>query len=151
MFLLSIMAGCGGKKTEGPAPEVVEPAFTAADTAEVYDQTNRYLEFLKASDLDGALSMIYAADSTGAMQPLSAEQSKGQKGMLSMFIGLEYRIQYLIFNNDRDNELKYSVILFPKTDEKDTRPNEVPFVLCPVRSGGKWYLTLANGAANGKQ
>ena len=115
------------------------------DTSEVYNQANALLECLKNKDLDGAMSLIYTTDSTGQMVRLSEEKAALQKSMLRNFLGLDYRINYLIFNKDLDNELKFSVILFPKESEEDHRPNEVGFILRPMRVGSQWYLTVADG------
>ena len=45
-----------------------------------------------------------------------------------------------IFKEALDNEVRCKVILFPKNDEKDTRPNTTTWYFKPVRFLGEWKL-----------
>ena len=143
------LSGCK-KKAEQKHDVIMEHTIrpdmelSPQDSSEVYYQANFFLECLKNKDLNGAMSVLYATDTKGKITSLPEDRARSQRALLAGFLGLDYRIDYLIFHKDNDNELKYTVILFPKTDENDHRPNQVSFLLCPIREAGKWYLTMAN-------
>lgn len=132
------------KTSEGLSTDSVME-LSEQDTSEVYNQANALLECMKNKDLDGAMSLIYTTDTTGQVVKLPEEKAALQRAIFKNFLGLDYRINYLIFNKDLDNQLKFSVILFPKENENDHRPNEVGFILRPIRIGDQWYLTVADG------
>ena len=145
--VVSLYSCKGGKSNDsGDAMKAEKMELSQQDTSEVYNQANALLECLKNKDVDGAVSLIYTTDSLGKIIKLPEQQAAMQRAMFNNFLGLDYRINYVIFNKEKDNELKFSVILFPKTDENDHRPNEVGFILRPMRVGDQWYLTAANGS-----
>ena len=50
-----------------------------------------------------------------------------------------YKRQDYIFKEALDNEVRCKVILFPKNDEKDTRPNTTTWYFKPVRFLGIFH------------
>ena len=64
-------------------------------------------------------------------------------GIFNTFKGVRYDVEKLVFLTPIDNEVVYLATLFEK-QENDPRPNEMRFVLKPIRIDGKWYLTVAD-------
>lgn len=148
ILAVSVFVSCKNDKSgkvQGNVEEVMQ--LDVKDTTEVYSLTEQYLDFLKEGNLDGALSMLHYLDKDGKIQPVPAELAKRQRNTLENFLGLNYRIDYVIFHKDTDCELRYAAILFEKK-EGDNRPNEVGFIIRPMRIDGKWYLTLADSLSD---
>ena len=66
------------------------------------------------------------------------------KEVYPRYHGVNYEIDHLIFLNEKDCEVKYTVTLFENKPGKRQRPNKMSFYLKPVRREGKWYLTMAD-------
>lgn len=71
---------------------------------------------------------------------LDNTQLKSVLHRLKAFPIYDYSITDYIFKEALDNEVRCKVILFPKNDEKDTRPNTTTWYFKPVRFLGEWKL-----------
>lgn len=120
-----------------------EMIMTKEDSSMVRSEVLHYLECLKNNKVDEALGMLYYLNDKNKIVALPSDLARRNKRMLTATAGLKYRLDYMVFHKDNDCEVKYVVILFDKK-KGDNRPNEVGFILRPVRQSSKWYLTLAD-------
>lgn len=141
---VTILVSCKNEKPrENSNKGMTVMELDVKDTTEVYSLTEQYLDCLKQSNLDGAISMLHYLDSDGKIKAVPEKLSNRQRNTLQNFLGLNYRIDHVTFLKETDCELRYVAILFEKEDG-DNRPNEVGFIIRPMRVDGKWYLTLAD-------
>lgn len=148
LFLASCNSNKGAKAPtydEIKADVIVESNInmTTEDTIEVKNLVEDYLNALRASNFDAALSKVKYLNGDSLVDLPSEERARAKKIMV-MFKGISYELDYLAFLEETDCAAQYSVTLFEKKDPKDTRPNTAKFMLKPVRQNGKWYLTLAD-------
>jgi len=144
ILALSLFVSCkNDKSVQNTGDEVYVMQLDAKDTIEVFSLTEKYLDYLKQGNLDGALSMLNYLDSDGKIQPVPEKVAMRHRSTLENFLGLNYRIDHVTFLKETDCELKYVATLFEKK-EGDNRPNEIGFYIRPMRIDGKWYLTLAD-------
>ena len=147
---------CQGKKEKAPSDILEEMSakpkmiITAEDTAAVYQLLDNYLGLLKEGNLDGAISSLRCLTDKDSLLSLTDEQMKGIKGSLAMMSGKTFRIEYLKFNKDYDNEARIKCILF-ENKPGENAPNEISMTLRPVRYAGTWYLTPADDATRSSE
>ena len=147
---------CQGRKEKSPSDILDEMSakpkmvITAEDTAAVYQLLEGYLGNLKAGNLDGAVSSLRCLTDKDSLLSLTDEQMKGIKGSLAMMSGKTFRIEYLKFNKDYDNEARIKCILF-ENKPGENAPNEISMTLRPVRYAGTWYLTPADDATRSSE
>ena len=103
------------------------------------DRLIPYGKFLRTTSLDELpeLINILKGDSIIPLEPI---QMRRQAMALNMVKGVKYDVSYLIFNSNKDNEVKMDITLFEK-EENDPKPNKTSFFFRPVKFEGKWYLT----------
>jgi hypothetical protein len=145
---LTLLIGCKSeqKKKAEVDPNLIQPEMIlrSQDTVQVRRLTKQFLDRLQQKDLDGALAMLrfYEHDSIKLLPPHVYAKERMVYGM---FLGMpSYDIDHMIFFREDDSEVKFTVTMFERTDEKDKRPNKASFLIRPVRKGGEWYLTLAD-------
>lgn len=139
-------SSCTGKKADQVQTQDEEKqimSLSKNDTIAVKSLMERYFNCLRNKNVDEAISMLYYLDENGIIIPLPDELKKGQRRMLQMHSGLEYKIDYIKFWQETDSEVKYTCILFEKKPG-DNRPNEVKFLIRPMRHNDQWYLTMAD-------
>lgn len=150
--VLSIMTliGCKGSRGNKSLKELQESyiqptsmTVDKSDTTEVMNLVNAYFDHLKAKNVEGAIAMTYYLDKD-EVKPLTDDLKKRQRIALSIFAGMDYAVDYLIFNKETDSEVKYTAS-FKSDDPK--APTKQSFIIKPVRRNGKWYLTLADTKA----
>lgn len=123
-----------------PKPQM---SLDQTDSTEVWQLANTFLDCLREERFDDAMGMLYFLDHDSIVA-LPAKQAKEQRRLLEQYKGVRYEVERLSFREEKDNILKYNVILFEREGEKDYRPNTIGFVLKPIRRDGKWYLTMAD-------
>ena len=77
---------------------------------------------------------------------LDNEQLKSVLQRLKAFPIYDYTISDCIFKEAFDNEVRCKVVLFPKTDKEDMRPNATTWYFKPVRYLGEWKLCFRSSA-----
>ena len=113
------------------------------DTTAVLSLVDRYFTCLRTKNVDEAVSMLYYLDKNGDIIPLPDNLKRVQRGILQQHSGRKYTIDYIKFWQETDSEVKFTCILFDK-EPGDVRPNEVKFLIRPMRHEGQWYLTMAD-------
>lgn len=116
--------------------------FDGKDTADVMSEVNTFIQYLNNKDVRGAVNMLYFLDGD-EIRPLPGGLAKRQANAIYNMQGIRYTVDKLVFDQEKDNEVKVNVILFDKKPG-DTRPNTMSFYLKPIRRNGKWYLTTAD-------
>ena len=147
IFMVTAVTSCKKKHemtVEEKVAEMLKPRYdvTQADTTEVLAQVQHYLQLLKDNQISDALAMLYFYQNDSIV-PLPKRLAARQMTIYNTFKGVRYNIEKITFLTPIDNEVVYLTTLFDKA-ENDPRPNEMRFVLKPVRIDGKWYLTLAD-------
>ena len=137
LLALSVFVGCSDKKA--PKQQKKEYTFTHEDSLEVRNLVGQFVKYMENDDIRGAVEMlsILKGDSLLPLQPI---QMRRQALALSMVKGVKYDVNYMVFNSDKDNEVKMDITLFEK-EENDPKPNKTSFYFRPVKFEGKWYLT----------
>ena len=147
ILMVAVVVSCK-KKQEKTVDEIVaemrKPQFdvTQADTAEVMSLVDHYLQLLRDKQIEDAVAMLYFYQNDSVV-PLPKRMAVRQMGIFNTFKGVRYDVEKLVFLTPIDNEVVYLATLFEK-QENDPRPNEMRFVLKPIRIDGKWYLTVAD-------
>lgn len=123
--------------------------YNGQDTTEVMSLAGSFIEHLNAKDIQGAVSMLYFLDGD-SIKPLPAGLQRRQTNALVNIQGIRYNIDKLVFDQEKDNEVKVDIVLFDKKPG-DTRPNTISFYLKPVRRDGHWFLTTADNITDTNQ
>ena len=149
-IILLASCGDGGKKApkdnQGIIPEV-QMSVAKQDTTEVMQLTTNFISALKAKDIDNAMSMLYYLDKD-EIASLPASIADMQRQVLTRFSGKDYRIEFVQFNRETDSKVKTFVALDGKKGP-ESNPNEIGFVLRPVRKNNTWYLTTDDTESDG--
>jgi len=145
----TLFVACKSEKTTKNKIEynknLIQPEMTlrSQDTTQVRRLAMQFFDRLQQKDLNGAIAMLnyYEHDS---IKPLPRNLEAKERMVYGMFLGMKYDIDHVIFFRENDSELKFTVTMFEKEDPTDKRPNKASFLIRPIRSGGNWYLTLAD-------
>lgn len=147
---LIVFDSCKHKKTFQEQEEefLTKPKddYNGKDTTDVMEQVNLFIEHLNNKDIQGAVSMLYFLDGD-SIRPLPTGLQKRQAFALLNMRGKRYIVDRLVFDQEKDNEVKINVILFDKKPG-DKRPNTMSFYLKPIRRQGTWYLTTADNVTD---
>ena len=141
---------CNGNKQNVEDSELipeVKMKLYSEDTTAVYQLLNTYLNFLKSGNLDEAVAMLHSVSSKDSLIALTDVQKKRLKGSFTIIANKDFKIDYLKFYKDMDNEVKIKCILF-ENKPGENAPNEINMVLRPVRYLNEWYLTVADDVAH---
>lgn len=138
------IAACSGgeKKAEQlPQEELPETAYyTAADTAEILNQSKRFMDLVVAKNFDEALSMLGDKNNinqqTYQPEAISDAQRERLLDNLKQLNITDYTVKSFKFVNRHENEVVFEVIV------NDSFPTK--FYLRPYSAMGKWSLTLAD-------
>ena len=134
-----------GKKTETDSQATVKHLMVLSqkDTIQVLDLTNQFMTAVKEQRYADAAMMLHEMktdDPFAQPELLDNTQLKSVLHRLKAFPKYDNSITDYIFKEALDNEVLSKVILFPKNDEKDTRPNTTTWYFKPVRFLGEWKL-----------
>lgn len=147
------LTSCKHKKTDSEIVKESIPQpkdeYSGEDTTEVIGLANSFIERLNAKDIKSAMSMLFFLDGD-SIRPLPAGLQRRQANALMNIQGVRYTIDKLVFDQEKDNEVKINIVLFDKKPG-DNRPNTISFYLKPIRRDGKWYLTTADNITDTNQ
>lgn len=140
-----------GKKTETDSWATVKHLMVLSqkDTIQVLDLTNQFMTAVKEQRYADAAMMLHemkADDPFAQPELLDNEQLKSVLQRLKAFPIYDYTISDCIFKEAFDNEVRCKVVLFPKTDKEDMRPNATTWYFKPVRYLGEWKLCFRSSA-----
>lgn len=152
-FALISIVSCSrvSKKAETDHQSSIENAMVLSkkDTIQVLELTNLFMTAVKEQRYADAAIMLHemkADDSFAKPELLDNVQLKSALQRLEIFPIYDYSISGYTFKEAFDNEVRCKIVLFPKTDEKDTRPNTTTWYFKPVRYLGEWKLCFRSSA-----
>ena len=140
LFLASCTS-CGGSKDGKTAKNDTIPTFCKADTTEVLQMAETYLEHLKNKEYDAAFEMLRNVQND-SISNLTEEQRKQLLAQQKAFPVLDYKLESYKFINDYRVEVTYSIEFFKKAKEDDPIQNTIRITFAPQRINATWYLTL---------
>lgn len=148
VLLACLVAGCK-KKEKSPVDNIYHSARfddnmqrTSADTAQILDKTNKYVEALKAKQFDQALAMLYNFDAKGNPTTLTAKDRQQLMRIYQAYPVYSYSIDYFNIYSETDCEVAYKIEFFEKPKDSNI-PNTISCILRPHRINGQWYLSIA--------
>ena len=149
LFMLLMMNSCNScsnKKDEpkGPQPTEFEEAMTAKDTTAVKQLVDQFFSYVKEKNFSEAAGMLYRNDEDPNHEPqqLNNEEMAEVRGMLESVPMVDYRIEYIKFDENYQNEVLCHVII--KKAEGDMPEMSTKMFFKPVNYMGNWLLCLTN-------
>ena len=125
MLLLSasfLLGACSTKgheekmKTQKEAEDEFVATLTAADSSAVLTLCTQCMDLLKAKETDKALDMLYSIDDAGIAKPLTIQQREALTKRFQRFPVIRYRLDYLSFSTQGNNDVKYKIEFTPRSD-----------------------------------
>lgn len=140
-----------GKKAETNEQSVVKHTMVLSkkDTVQVLELTNRFMAAVKEKRYADAAAMLHetkADDPFAQPELLDNDQLQDALQRLKIFPIYDFSISGYTFKEALDNEVRCEVVLFPKTEADDTRPNTATWYFKPVRYLGEWKLCFRSSA-----
>lgn len=152
-FASIFIASCsqGSKKADMGNQSAINHtmALNKKDTIQVLELTNQFMTAVKEQRYADAAMMLHemkANDSFAKPELLDNAQLASALQRLKIFPIYDYSISDYTFKEAFDNEVRCKVVLFPKTDAEDTRPNTTTWYFKPVRYLGEWKLCFRSSA-----
>ena len=146
MLLLSasfLLGACSTKgheekmKTQKEAEDEFVATLTAADSSAVLTLCTQCMDLLKAKETDKALDMLYSIDDAGIAKPLTIQQREALTKRFQRFPVIRYRLDYLSFSTQGNNDVKYKIEFTPRSDS-DTPGSSMGFMFNPIKANGEW-------------
>lgn len=146
MLSLSSCNSCSSKKEEpqGPSPTKFEESMTGKDTLAVKQLVDKFFTYAKEKNFTEAAGMLYRAanDLKEEPQPLNNDEMAEVKHMLELFPMVDYRIEYIKFDEANLNEVLCYVIM--RKADGETPEISTKMFFKPVNYMGNWLLCLNN-------
>lgn len=98
------------------------------------------------ADAAAMLHETKADDPFAQPELLDNDQLQDALQRLKIFPIYDFSISGYTFKEALDNEVRCEVVLFPKTEADDTRPNTATWYFKPVRYLGEWKLCFRSSA-----
>lgn len=139
-------ASCGktAKEEQGTtlkeAEEIFQSELQSADTTQVLEMGNSFMESLKNGKVDEALDMLYTremTDSLGTPRKLNEQERASLKNRFERFPVVSYTIDHYDFSIPSLNDLKYSYTFNP-----GSVTGKLNLMFNPMKRDGQWYLML---------
>ncbi len=112
--------------------------YNSGDTAEVMRLTKEYLEYLKGSNYEAAISMLSQVNDSTVTE-LEDAQAKRMMRNMRLFPVENYSINDVRFYSDNDTEVSYTI---NQTDVEEGPSTVMKCMLCFRKVDGKWYATV---------
>lgn len=148
--MVVMAASCGGdKQTESEDNSVItleeaEAIFSSelqdADTTQVLELGNLFMETMKEGKIDEALDMLYTRnmnDSVGGVRKLNESERASLKNRFETFPVVSYELLHYDFSIPSLNDLKYSYVYRP-----NSTTGKLNLMFNPTKRDGQWYLML---------
>lgn len=144
-FVISIsFTGCKKDKPKGPQPTEFEQSMTSKDTVAVKSLVDKFFSYAKNKQFDDAAAMLYRNDEKENKEPelLDNEQLNKVRGMLHSIPIVDYKIEYIKFNEGYANEVLCNVVMIKGENGQADVTTKMFFK--PVMYMGTWLLCLTN-------
>ena len=81
--------------------------------------------------------MLYSIDDAGIAKPLTIQQREALTKRFQRFPVIRYRLDYLSFSTQGNNDVKYKIEFTPRSDS-DTPGSSMGFMFNPIKA--KWGM-----------
>lgn len=151
VMLLSVsVISCNSKKEQkGPQPTEFEMGMTNQDSIAVRGLIDQFFSFVKAKDYTAATEMLYRTSYDNPKtepQPIDNKEIQEVMGLLKSVPMVDYKIEYIKFNESYDNEVLCTVII-NKSKSKDMPDITTKMFFKPMNYLGNWCLGLMNSGS----
>ena len=148
VMLLSVsVISCNSKKEQkGPQPTEFEMGMTNQDSIAVRGLIDQFFSFVKAKDYAAATEMLYRTSYENPKtepQPIDNKEIQELMGLLKSVPMVDYKIEYIKFNESYNNEVLCTVII-KKSKSKDMPDITTKMFFKPMSYLGQWCLGLMN-------
>lgn len=144
MVVALLIAAVGCKKTEekaGPTEaQIFLETLSARDTTDATAISMKFMETLKAGQLDSAFAQLVLVDTARNILPLPEETIKSLTNTFTTFPVIDFTPETFKFMKPDSNLVVFSYE-FAKAPEGQTPPT-TRLATMPMKIDGKWYLTL---------
>lgn len=126
-----------------------EQSLTSEDSIKVADLVATFFDYAKNADYEGAADMLYTninGDKTEAPRKLNDKEKNEVKTMLAFFRPKDFKISFMKFSYDFDNEVECDVFL--KEHEEGVPDVKTKFFFLPHKYEDVWFLTLVDSRNN---
>ncbi|MBP3511272.1 MAG: hypothetical protein J6K19_04430 [Prevotella sp.] len=140
-----LVAACkSGKEKPAGNETTFEQAMESKDTVAVKQLVDRFFTFAKEENYSEAAGMLYRNDEDikGEPEPLDNDGLAEVISMLKTIHPVDYRIEYIKFNEYYANEVLCHVVL--RKAEGDMPDITTKMFFKPVNYMGNWLLCLTN-------
>lgn len=145
VFALASCNSCSKKETpQGPPPTEFEEKMTSKDTVAVKELVDKFFTFVKDKNYSEAAGMVYRAAQEPGGEPelLNNEEMADVRTMLQSVPMVDYRIEYIKFDDADENEVLCYVII--QKAEGDMPELSTKMFFKPINYMGNWLLCLTN-------
>lgn len=122
------------------AEDIFQSELQTADTTQVLELGNAFMETLKNGKIDEAIDMLYTremTDSMGTPRKLNENERASLKSRFEHFPVVSYEIDHYDFSIPSLNDLKYSYTFNP-----GSVTGKLNIMFNPMKRDGQWYLML---------
>lgn len=88
--------------------------------------------------------MLYSIDDAGIAKPLTIQQREALTKRFQRFPVIRYRLDYLSFSTQGNNDVKYKIEFTPRSDS-DTPGSSMGVMFNPIKANGEWVLAIKDG------
>ena len=148
VMLLSVsVISCNSKKEQkGPQPTEFEMGMTNQDSIAVRGLIDQFFSSVKVMYYAAVTEMLYRTsydNSKTEPQPIDNKEIQEVMGLLKSVPMVDYKIEYIKFNESYDNEVLCTVII-KKSKSKDMPDITTKMFFKPMSYLGQWCLGLMN-------
>lgn len=144
IVVVATITACLGSCSGGPsdAKEATDtiPTFVKADTMEVLDLVEQYLDYVKNNEYDAALAMLNVIEND-SVKPLDEKMKASIRMQQQVFPVLDYQVEEMEFVHEHSVRVTYA-IEFLKKEPGSNIPNMMRLSFAPQRINATWYLEL---------
>jgi len=146
-----MFSACGGKKTgEGDQGPILRPAsieYSSEDSTTINKLVDKYVELLKANDLQGAADMLYTYRNDSIF-PYDEEQKAKFVNGFGVFNIYDCEAKSMTLRSEANNQFDLTVQIMPDGSICENK-GVTHLSLNPVLVDGQWYITLLDLDADG--
>lgn len=128
----------------GPQPTDFEKAMDAADTVAVKQLIDQFFTYVKGKDFSEAAAMLYRNDVQANREPEQLDNEEMAKviATLKAVPMVDYKIEYIKFNEDYANEVLCNVVIRKGANGQPDMTTKMFFK--PILCMNNWLLCLVN-------
>lgn len=142
-LMISSCSSCSKEKeTADDNVTQFEKNLNEVDTLAVKALVDEFFQYAINQEFDAAAAMLYRSDREEKPQPLGEADTEQVMVMFRSFPMTDYRIEYIKFSEDMNNEVMCYIIM-QKAQEGMPEISTKMF-LKPVKSDDEWFLCLTN-------